>query len=543
MFRVIVLDTLSPEGLALLDAAKPDVEYEVRTGLKGADLRNALREFDGAICRSGVKITAESLEGNRRLKAIVRAGVGTDNIDKKAATRLGIVVMNTPAGNTLSTAEHAFALMLGLSRNLASAHRSLLDGKWERNAYMGAQLADKTLGVVGLGRIGQEVAKRAQAFQMRVIGFDPFLSAEQAAKMGIERVEAVAEMLPRVDYLTVHTPLTPETKYLVGMKELELLKPGVRLINCARGGIYEEAALVAGLQSGKIGGVALDVFETEPCTASPLFQMKNVLVTPHLGASTEEAQTQVAVEAVQLLVNFLTTGEVRHAVNMAAIDPKTLESLRGFLNVAYRLGRFMAQWHDGGAESCHLQYRGEVARRDTKLLTSAFCAGLLEGILDDEVNIVNGEVLFRERGIALSEESRSDPGAFSSSMSVEMQCGGKVYSASGTLFGSNMPRLVRLNDYRLEAYLDGNLLIFCHSDVPGIIGRVGTIFGEHQINIGQMSVGRASDLPGGQAVGVLNLDGVPPAAAIEGVTRHPAVSSVKLIAMPAAGKQPPWMSP
>jgi D-3-phosphoglycerate dehydrogenase len=542
MFRVLVLDTLSPEGLALLDAAKPGVEYEVRTGLKGADLRAALAEFDGAICRSGVKITAESLEGNRRLKAIVRAGVGTDNIDKKAATRLGIVVMNTPAGNTLSTAEHAFALMLGLSRNLAGAHRSLTEGKWERNAYMGTQLADKTLGVVGLGRIGQEVAKRALAFQMRVIGFDPFFSAEQAAKLGIERVETVAEMLPRVDYLTVHTPLTPETKYLVGMKELELLKPGARLINCARGGIYEEAALIAGLQSGKLAGVALDVFETEPCTTSPLFQMKNVLCTPHLGASTEEAQTQVAVEAVQLLVNFLTTGEVRHAVNMAAIDPKTLEALRGYINVAYRLGRFLAQWHEGGAAACQLQYRGEVAKRDTKLLTSAFCAGLLEGALAEEVNIVNAEVLFRERGIALTEESRTEPGAFSSSMTVELQCGGKSYVAAGTLFGANMPRLVRLNEHRLEAYLDGNLLIFTHRDVPGIIGRVGTIFGEHQVNIGQMSVGRGSAEPGGEAIGVLNLDSVPSAEAVAEVARHPAVTSVKVITMPAAGKSPPWMT-
>lgn len=542
MFRVIVLDTLSPEGLTLLDAARSQVEYEVRTGLKGAELRQALSEYDGAICRSGVKITADALEGNRRLKAIVRAGVGTDNIDKKAATRLGIVVMNTPAGNTLSTAEHAFALMLGLSRNLAHAHRSLTEGKWERNAYMGTQLADKTLGVVGLGRIGQEVAKRALAFQMRVLGFDPFLSAEQAAKLGIERVETVAEMLPRVDYLTVHTPLTPETKYLIGMKELELLKPGVRLINCARGGIYEEAALIAGLQSGKLAGVALDVFETEPCTSSPLFQLKNVLCTPHLGASTEEAQTQVAVEAVQLLVNFLTTGEVRHAVNMAAIDPKTLEALRGYLNVAYRLGRFLAQWHEGGAAGCQLQYRGEVARRDTKLLTSAFCAGLLEGALAEEVNIVNAEVLFRERGISLSEESRTEPGAFSSSMTAELRCHGRSYLASGTLFGANMPRLVRLNDYRLEAYLDGNLLIFTHHDVPGIIGRVGTIFGEHQVNIGQMSVGRASDEPGGEAIGVLNLDSVPSAEAVAEVARHPAVTSVKVITMPPAGKLPPWMA-
>ncbi|MFM2094021.1 MAG: hypothetical protein RIS70_1145 [Planctomycetota bacterium] len=539
--RIIVLDTVSPEGLALLDAAKPGIEYEVRTGLKGADLRQALSEFDGAICRSGVKITAESLEGNRRLRAIVRAGVGTDNIDKTAATRLGIVVMNTPTGNTLSTAEHTFALMLALSRNIAPAHQSLLTGKWERNAYMGSQLADKTLGIVGLGRIGQEVAKRAMAFQMRVLGFDPFLSAEQAAKLGIERIETVPEMLPRVDYLTVHTPLTAETKYLISSKELSILKPGVRLINCARGGIYEEKALLEGLQSGKIGGVALDVFENEPCTDSPLFKMKNVLCTPHLGASTEEAQTQVAIEAVHLLVNFLRTGEVRHAVNMAAIDPKTLESMRGFLNVAYRLGRLLSQWNEGGASGCNLQYRGEVTKKDFRLLTAAFCAGLLEGAMAEEVNIVNAEMLLRERGIQLREESRTDMGAFSSSITAELHCNGKTYTAGGTLFGQNMARLIRMGQYRLEAYLDGHLFVFTHKDVPGIIGSVGTIFGKHHVNIGQMAVGRAGSAPGGEAIGVMNLDSPPPAAALEEVGRHPDVTSVRVISLPTADEFPPWL--
>jgi D-3-phosphoglycerate dehydrogenase len=320
MYRVIVLDDIAAEGLELLKAA-PGVEFEVRTKLAGTALRDALRDFDGAICRSGVQITVDSLEGNRRLKAIVRAGVGTDNIDRQAATRHGIVVMNTPAGNTLSTAEHTFALLLAMSRNVAPAYQSLLEGRWERNKYMGVQLADKTLGVIGLGRIGQEVAKRAMGFQMRVLGYDPFLTADQAAKLGIQRVEQVRDLLPHADYLTVHTPLTAETKHLIGANEIELMRPGVRLINCARGGIYDEAAVLEGLQSGKIAGVALDVFEQEPCTKSPLFGLPGVVCTPHLGASTEEAQTQVAVEAVQLLINFLTKGEVRHAVNMAPIDP------------------------------------------------------------------------------------------------------------------------------------------------------------------------------------------------------------------------------
>lgn len=538
MARILILDPLAAEGLKLLEQA-PGVEFEVRTGLKGPALKAALAEFDGAICRSGVTITAESLEGNRRMKAIARAGVGTDNIDKEAATRLGIVVMNTPTGNTLSTAEHTFTLLLALSRRVAEAHAALTKCKWDRKTYMGAQIADKTLGIVGMGRIGQEVAKRAQAFQMRVLGYDPFLSKEQAAKLGIERVETVREMLPHLDYLTVHTPLTPETTNLIGLPELEIIKPGCRLINCARGGIYNEEALVEGLKTGKLGGVALDVFVEEPNTTSPLFSMPNVLCTPHLGASTEEAQTQVAIEAAQLLINFFTTGEVRHAVNMAAIDPKSLQALRGYLDLAWRLGLLMAGWQSAGASSCHVTYRGEVTQKNTKLLTAAFCAGLLEKALEEEVNIVNAEVLLRERGIRLTEESRSDMGAFSSSMTVEVQAGGQTHVAAGTLFGNNMPRLVRLDDYRLETYLDGNLLVFTHHDVPGIIGAVGTIFGDHKVNIGQMTVGRAA--PGGSAVGVLNLDALPPPAALDAVLGHPNIHTVKVVPLPGASESPAWL--
>ena len=541
MHRIVVLDPISPEGLELLKNA-PGVSFDVRLapdgkGLKGDELRKVLAEYDGAICRSGVKITAESLEGNKRLKAIVRAGVGVDNIDRNAATRLGIIVMNTPTGNTISTAEHAVALMLALSRKVAPAFASLKAGKWDRNKYMGTQLADKTLGIIGCGRIGQEVAKRALALQMRVLGFDPFLSPEQAQKLGIERVEKIADLLPRVDYLTVHTPPTPEP--LIGSKELAQLKKGVRLINCARGGIYDEAALVEGLQSGQLGGVALDVYQTEPCTDSPLFQMDNVLCTPHLGASTEEAQTMVAVEAVHLLVNYLTTGEIRHAVNMASVDPQTLESIRGYLNVAYRLGLLLASWQGGSVTSCTLTYRGEVAQKDTKLLTAAFCAGLLERALDEGVNIVNAEVLLRERGIQLAVQSRTEPGAFSSSITGEVTSDGQTYVAGGTLFGNDMPRLFRLADFRLESYLDGNLLIFTHEDVPGIIGRVGTIFGQHNVNIAQMAVGRAN--AGGQAIGVLNIDSLPSAAVLEELLASPHIHSAKVIELPPAGKLPSWL--
>ena len=540
MPSIIVLDTLSPDGLALLDAAAgAGVTYEVVTGLSGAALREALARHDGAICRSGVKITADSLAGNHRLKAIVRAGVGTDNIDKDAATRQGIVVMNTPAGNTVSTAEHTFALILALSRNVAAADASLRQHRWERNKFMGAQVAGKTLGIVGLGRIGQAVAKRALSFDMRVLGYDPFLSQERAKEMGIELVSTVRGMLPDVDYLTVHTPLTDETRHLVGMDELAILKPGVRLVNCARGGIYDEKALVEGLKRGVIGGVALDVFEQEPCTDSPLFDMPGVLVTPHLGASTEEAQSQVAVEGVGLLVDFLSTGAIRHSVNSSPIDPASMEGVRGFLDLAWRLGLLLAQLEEGPPRSCSIAYRGEIASRNTRLVTAAFAAGLLESALED-VNIVNSEVLLRDRGIELVEQSRTDPGAFSSVVAVDLVSGDHVHRAAGTLFGHAMPRLVQLEGHRLEAYLDGVLLVFTHQDVPGIIGRVGNAFGGMGVNIAQMTVGRSA--PGGDAIGVLNLDQEPSPEAVAAVLACPGVRSARVVKLPPAGQLPFWLA-
>jgi D-3-phosphoglycerate dehydrogenase len=540
MPSIIVLDTLSPDGLALLDAAaEMGVTYEVVTGLSGAGLREALARHDGAICRSGVKITAESLAGNHRLKAIVRAGVGTDNIDKDAATRQGIVVMNTPAGNTVSTAEHTFALILALSRNVAAADASLRQHRWDRNKFMGVQLAGKTLGIVGLGRIGQAVAERALAFDMRVMGFDPFLSQERAKELGIELVGTVRGMLPEVDYLTVHTPLNDDTRHLVGMDELAILKQGVRLVNCARGGIYDEKALVEGLKRGVIGGVALDVFEQEPCTDSPLFEMPGVLVTPHLGASTEEAQSQVAVEGVGLLVDFLSTGAIRHSVNSSPIDPASMEGVRGFLDLAWRLGLLLAQLEEGPPRSCSIAYRGEIASRNTRLVTAAFAAGLLESALED-VNIVNSEVLLRDRGIELVEQSRTDPGAFSSVVAVDLVSGDHVHRAAGTLFGHSMPRLVQLEGHRLEAYLDGVLLVFTHQDVPGIIGRVGNAFGGLGVNIAQMTVGRSA--PGGDAIGVLNLDQEPSPEAVAAVLACPGVRSARVVKLPPAGQLPFWLA-
>ena len=540
MPSIIVLDKLSPDGLALLDAAaKLGISYEVKTGLSGEGLKDALASHDGAICRSGVKITADALAGNHRLRAIVRAGVGTDNIDKQAATRQGIVVMNTPAGNTVSTAEHAFTLLLALSRNVAPADASLREHRWDRSKYMGVQLAGKTLGIVGMGRIGQAVASRARAFDMRVVVYDPFLAAERAGELGVELFGSVREMLPELDYLTVHTPLTDDTRHLIGKAELSLLKPGVRLINCARGGIYDEEALLEGLESGVLAGAALDVFETEPCTDSPLFGRPDVLVTPHLGASTEEAQSQVAIEGVNLLTDFLRTGTIRHSVNSSPIDPADLEGLRGFLDLGWRLGVLLSQLDDQPPKAVSIAYRGEIASRNTRLITAAFAAGLLETALED-VNIINAEMLLRERGIELVEQSRTDPGAFSSVVAVDLVVGDHVHRAAGTLFGRSMPRLVQLEGHRLEAYLDGTLLIFMHEDVPGIIGNVGTAFGGTGVNIAQMTVGRSA--PGGDAIGVLSLDQEPSEESLSKVRTCDGIHSAKVCKLPAAGQLPYWLA-
>jgi D-3-phosphoglycerate dehydrogenase len=537
-FKVIVLDDLASEGLAKLDAS-PNIEYDIRTKLAGEELRQALTEYDGAVCRSGVKITAESLEGNTRLKAVVRAGVGTDNIDKVAAARLGIVVMNTPAGNTVSTAEHAMALLLGLSRNVAPAHASLKAGRWDRKKFQGSQVFGKTLGVVGLGRIGQEVSARAAAFGMNVIGFDPFLSKERAEELGINKVETVAEMLPQLDYMTVHTPLTAETKGMISTEQVGQLKKGCRLINCARGGIYDEAALAAGLESGHLGGVALDVYPDEPCTDSPLFQMDNVLCTPHLGASTDEAQVEVAVEAVDLLVNYLVTGEIQSAVN-TTLDPNALKSVRGYADVAYRLGILLGQYHGGGIKNCELEFQGEIAEKDTRILVSAFCAGLISNFTD-EANIINAELLCRERGIEFTRKENPSHGTFSSQITVSVSGDGKSCSASGTVFGKDMPRLIRLGEYRTEAFMDGNLLVFQHQDVPGIIGYVGSVLAEEKVNIAQMAVGRQGHEAGGSAIGVLNLDSGASDKAIERVTENDAIESARLLRLPKAGDLPDWM--
>jgi D-3-phosphoglycerate dehydrogenase len=537
MPRVLISDKLESPGLDLLRQA--GVELDERHGLTGPALQEAMRAADGMIVRSGTRVTAELLDHPGKLRAIVRAGVGVDNIDVAAATRKGIVVMNTPGGNTVSTAEHTITLMLALARMIPTADASVHAGKWERGKFIGTQLAGKTLGVVGLGRIGREVARRAAGMDMKVVGFDPFLAPDRAAQLGIEAVAGLDQLLPRCDFLTVHTPLTDETRDLIGAKQLALMRKGTRVLNCARGGIINEEALEEALKSGHLAGAALDVFVHEPPPADhPLLKLPNVVTTPHLGASTAEAQTSVALEAAQLLVDFLTRGVVQFAVNMAAVDRTELEELRLYVDMARRLGLLHAQMSQGAIQRAELKYHGEVARRSTRLVTAAFTAGLLEFRLAQDVNIVNAELLARERGIEIVEQSSPRKGDFSTLIRAEVVTEKKTYIAAGTLFGNQFLRLVHLGPYHLDAYMDGIMLIFTHRDVPGLIGFIGTIFGKHQVNIAQMTVGR--QLPGGEAIAVVNLDTMPPEEALKEVRAHPQISSLSVVKLPPAGEMPAW---
>ncbi len=537
MSKVFIPDGLDQGGIAMLQNA--GIEIDNRSGLKGDELKAAIQAADGVIVRSATKITAELLETPGKLRAIVRAGVGVDTIDVAAATRKGIIVMNTPGGNTVSTAEQTITLLMAMSRHTAAADATMKAGKWDRKSFLGTQLAGKTLGVIGLGRIGREVARRATGLDMKIVGFDPFLSPERAGQLGIEAVASIEQILPRCDYLTVHTPLTAETTNLVGAKELAQMKKGARVINCARGGIINEDALVDALKSGHLAGAALDVFVKEPIpTDHPLLKLPNVVLTPHLGASTVEAQEAVGLEAAQLLIDYLTKGAIGFAVNMAPVDRTELQELRQYVDLARRLGLLHAQMDQGAIHRVELTYKGDVARRSTKLITAAFIAGLLEYRLQEGVNIVNAELMARERGIEISESTNPKAGDFSTLIKADVVTEKKTYTAAGTLFGNQFLRLVQLGAHHLDTYLDGLMLIFSHRDVPGLIGFVGTVFGKHGVNIAQMRVGR--EKPGGEAIAVINLDAQPPEEALAEVRKHKDIQSASLVRLPDIGVMPPW---
>lgn len=540
-FRVLVTDDLSQAGLDLL-AESGSIEVVNKSYDSLADLRAALADADGIIVRSKTKLGADALEGQKRLKVIVRAGVGVDTIDLAAATREGIVVMNTPAGNTTSTAEHSIAMLMAMSRQLGLASESMRSGKWDKKSFKGTQLAGKTIGVIGLGRIGQAVARRCRGLEMTVLGYDPFLSEEKAAEQGIELHRDIDELVAKCQFITIHTPMTEETKGLINAERIAKMPKGVRIVNCARGGIVDEAALAAAIQSGHVAGAALDVFVKEPLPEdNPLRKLPQVLCTPHLAASTDEAQEQVAVEAAEIISAFLLKNEIRQAVNMVPLSGQEMLGLKPYLGLGYRLGLLMAQLTQGKAyKAAKLHFKGDAATRPIKLITNAFTVGLLSGAMEESVNLLNADLLSKDRGLEISATTSTEVGAFSTLVSCTLETDSGTYGAAGTTFGNEFLRLVKLDDFHLDAYLDGLMLLYRHKDVPGLIGAVGTAFGKHQVNISHMALGRERNEPGGNAVAVLNLDNAPSDAALDEVKSHPNVTSVKLVSLPPAGAPLPW---
>ena len=542
--RVLVTDNLSAAGLKVLEE-NPEIELVIKTDpkLTVEQLREELQNADGIVIRSGTKLTEEVLEGQSRLKAIVRAGVGVDNIDIPTATRQGIVVMNTPGGNTVSTAEHTIAMMMALSRNIAPAGASMREGKWERKLFTGTQLAGKTLGVIGLGRVGIGVAQRAQALEMRVLGYDPFISSERASEYGIELYRDIDELIPHCQFLTVHTPLTDETRGVINAERIAKMPKGVRIINCARGGIVDENDLADAIESGHVAGAALDVFAKEPPPEDfRLTKLPGVLATPHLGASTDEAQELVAVEASEIIAGFLTRNEVRHAINMAPVSASEMEGMKKYIDLAYRLGLSLAQQtHGEGIKTAKISYRGEAASKHTRLLTSSFASGLLSSALGDRINIVNANMLAEERGVTISEQTSKEAGDFSTMIVGSVVTDNRTLKVAGTMFGHEYLRMVQLDNFQMEAYLDGCLLIYRHRDVPGLIGFIGSICGKNNLNIAHMSLGRTQKEPGGDSIAVINLDAKPSEEVLAEIRNHEEVTGVEIVELPEAGAPLPWL--
>lgn len=541
MNRVLITDGLHASGMAILEQA-PEIEPVVLPDLTTEQLVEELQNADGIVVRSKTKLRAEILEGQKRLKVIVRAGVGVDNIDLEAATKAGILVMNTPTGNTTSTAEHSVAMMLAMSRNIGPASASMRAGKWDRKLFQGTQVSGKTLAVIGLGRIGVSVAQRARALEMNVLGYDPFMSEERAREYGIELHRDVDEIVKRADYLTVHTPLTDQTRGIINAERLAAMPKGARIVNCARGGIVDENDLADAIESGHIAGAAIDVFTKEPPEDRRLVELPQVLSTPHLGASTDEAQEMVAVEAAEIISGFLIDNEIRYAINMAPVSAAEMEDLRHYVGLTYRLGLLSSQMIRGQAlQSADIDFRGDAAAKNTHLLMSVFTTGLLEGALDDNVNLVNAPSVAKSRGIHITESASGDCENFASLITVRLKTDQKGFAASGTIFGNQFQRLVRLGGYPLEAFLDGVLLIYRHRDVPGLIGYIGSILGRHDVNIANMALGRQNNEAGGDSVAVLNLDSEPSQEALDEILEHAEVTGVEIVRLPAAGVNPAWL--
>ena len=519
--KVLISDKLSPRAVEIFKESGVDVD--VKTGMTPEELLACIGEYDGLAIRSATKVTAEVLKAAKKLKVVGRAGIGVDNVDTKAATASGVIVMNTPFGNSVTTAEHAIALMFSLARDIPTANASTHASKWEKNRFMGVEVTGKTLGLIGAGNIGSIVADRAQGLKMRVIAYDPFLSKEKAETMNVEKVE-LDELFKRADFITLHTPLNEGTRGIISAESIKKMKKGVRIINCARGGLIDEAALKAAIESGQVAGAALDVFEEEPAKNHPLFGMENVICTPHLGASTSEAQENVALQVAEQMSDYLVNGTVTNALNLPSVSAEDAARLKPYIELARLLGSFTGQMTESGLKTVKIDYEGAVAKLNTKPLTAVALQGLLDPLVEG-VNMVNAPVIAHERQINVTESKHDRPGNYQTLIRITVQTDKRERTVSGTLFGGTRPRLVEINGVALEASFAPHLLFVNNEDKPGFIGRLGTLLGEAKVNVANFHLGREEI--GKDAIALVEVDQPIDAALVKKICDLPSVKQVK----------------
>jgi D-3-phosphoglycerate dehydrogenase / 2-oxoglutarate reductase len=499
--RVLIADQLSSAAIAIFQ--ERGIATDVKVGLAKEDLEKVVKDYDGLAVRSATKVTEKVIAAAVRLRVVGRAGIGVDNIDVKAATAKGIIVMNTPFGNSITTAEHAISLMMALARQIPEADRSTQAGKWEKSKFLGVELFGKTLGIIGCGNVGSIVADRGIGLKMKVVAYDPFLSPGRAVELGVEKVE-LDDLLRRADFITLHAPLTEKTRNIIDAATLKKTKKGVRIVNCARGGLVDERALAEALKAGQVAGAAFDVFEVEPAQDSPLFGLANVICTPHLGAATSEAQENVALQVAEQMADYLLKGAISNAVNFPNITAEEAPRLRPWVKLAEQLGSFAGQLTETSIRGVRLEYSGEVATLNTKPLTAAALAGLLRPLLSD-VNMVSAAVNARERGMRLEEVTRGQEGAFESYIRLTVKTDVYDRSVAGTVFSDGRPRIIQVRDIDMEFELAPHMLFIRNADKPGFIGRFGMVMGDAGVNIATLNLGR--DKPGGDAICMVAVDG------------------------------------
>lgn len=526
MFKVLVSDPISDFGIQLLMDA-PDVTVDKKPGLSEDELIGVIGEYDALLVRSQTKVTPRIMQAAKKLKVIGRAGVGVDNIDLDAATKSGIIVINAPDGNTITTCEHAFAMMMALARHIPQAYVKTIQGTWDRKSFVGVELRNKTLGVLGMGRIGSEVAKRAKAFGMEIIGFDPFMTEERAEKIGV-KLGTVDEIIRQADFLTVHTPLTAETKHMIARPQFEVMKKGMRIVNCARGGIIDELALVEAIDEGIVAGAAFDVFEAEPPQADhPFLTHPKIIVTPHLGASTIEAQENVAIDVSEQVLHILREEPFKNAVNMPPVPATVMNKIQPYFGLAEKLGFFTAQMSKGPLLEIVVNYSGDLAEVDTQPITRYIVKGVLRQHLGSDVNVVNSMHLAKVRDINIIVQQSSVAKGFTNLLSVTLRTNEEERHVAGTLLNGYGERIVQIDKYPVDVAPEGHLLLVKHNDKPGLIGSVGTLLGDNGINIATMQVGRK--IVGGSAIMVLSVDKIVTAEVIQALKNIPDLNKAKEI--------------